>query len=148
MQKNDIVPQGRTISALTQGRGGGRQGRGGSVRGHGRGGNSRASGLVPQEEANKVTNIKAKHYPTKVYNNFTPAQKAKHWQLMNPGKTPISGPAKSSKSGPGATASGIGLLIFEFKTAMSSSVTAILDFTAATNKRTANEELDLIGDSG
>jgi hypothetical protein len=31
---------------------------------------------------------------------------------------------------------------------MSSTATAILDFTAATNKRTADEESDLTGDSG
>ena len=93
LQKNDFVPQGCTISALTQGRGGGGRGRGGSGRGRGCGGNSHAtsSGLVPQEEVNKVTNIEPKCYPTKVYDNFTPAQKAKHWQLMNPGKTHGSG---------------------------------------------------------
>jgi hypothetical protein len=67
---------------------------------------------------------------------------------MNPKKTPGSGPVKSSKSGPGATASGVGLSVSEFKTAMSSAVTAILEFTAATNKRTANKELELTGDSG
>ena len=39
--------------------------------------------------------------------------------------------------------------IAEFKTAMSSAATAILDFTAPTQKRTANdEESDLTGDSG
>jgi hypothetical protein len=44
-QKSDIAPQGRTISALNQGRGGGGQGRGGTSRGRGRGrgGNSRSS---------------------------------------------------------------------------------------------------------
>ena len=77
-QNNDIVPQGRTISALNQGRGGGGQGRGGSGRGRGRGGNSRAGEIVPQEEVDKVTGIEAKHYPTDIYMTFTPAQKAKH----------------------------------------------------------------------
>ncbi len=95
-----------------------------------------------------MTNIEAKHYPTKVYNTFTPAQKAKYWQLMNPGKTPGSGPTKSLRSGPDANASGVGLLVSEFKTAMSSAVTVVLDFTAATNKRTANKDSDLTGDSG
>ena len=93
LQKNDTVPQGSTILALTQGRGGGGQGRGGSGRGRGRGGNSCSSGLVPQEKFDKVTDVEAKRYPTKVYNSFTPAQKVKHWQPMNPGKTPGSGPA-------------------------------------------------------
>ena len=147
-QKNDIVPQGHTISALTQGRGGGGQGRGGSGRGRGRGGNSRASGLVPQEEIDKVTDVKAKRYPPEIYNNFTPAQKAKHWQLLNPGKTPGSELAKGARGGTGATASGMNSQITEFKTAMSSTATAISDFTAATQKRTANdEESDLTGDS-
>jgi hypothetical protein len=78
-QKNDIVPQGRTNSALNQGRGGSAQGRGGSGRGRGCGGNSRASGLVPQEKIDKVTDVEAKRYPTDVYNSFTLAQNAKHW---------------------------------------------------------------------
>ena len=99
-QKNNVVPQACTVSALTQGGGGGEQGHGGSGRGHGRGDNLHASGLIPQKEVNKVTDIEAKCYPTEVYNNSTLAQKAKHWQLMNPGKTPRSGSRKSSKSGP------------------------------------------------
>ena len=148
LQMSDVVPQACTVSALTQGHGGGGQGCDGSGRGRGHGGDSRSSGLVPQEEVNKVTNVKAKRYPTKVYNNFTPAQKAKHWQLMNSGKTPGSGPTKNSKSGSGAPASGLGLLVAEFKTTMSSAASAILNFTDATNKRTADKESDLTGDSG
>jgi hypothetical protein len=148
-QKNDIAPQGRTISALNQGRGGGGQGHGGSGHGRGPGGNSRSSGLVPQEEIDKVTNVEAKMYSPEIYNNFTPAQKAKHWQLRNPGKTPGSGLAKGARGGTGATASGMNHQIAEFKTAMSSAATAILDFTAATQKRAANDkESDLTGDSG
>jgi hypothetical protein len=57
---------------------------------------------------------------------------------MNPGKTPGSGPTKVS---------GVGLSVSEFKTAMSSAVTAILDFTVAANKRTADKDLDLTRDS-
>ena len=148
-QKNGIVPQGCTILALNQGRGGGGQGRGGSGRGRGRGGNSRASGLVPQEKIDKVTNVEAKRYPPEIYNSFTPAQKAKHWQLMNPGKTPGSGPANGARGGTGATASGMNHQIAEFKTAMFSAATAILDFTAATQKRAADDkESDLTRDSG
>ena len=131
-QKNDIVPQGRTILALNQGRGGGGRGRGGSGRGRGHGGNLCASGIVPQDEVDKVTDVEAKIYPPEIYNNFTPAQKAKYWQLRNPGKTPGSGPAKGSRGGTGATTSGMNLQITEFKTAMSSAATAISDFTAAT----------------
>ncbi len=148
-QKNDIVPQGCTILALTQGRGGGGQGCSGSGRGHGHGGNLRASGRVPQEEINKVTNVEAKHYPPEIYTNFTPGQKAKHWQLMNPSKTPGSGPAKGARGGTSGTVSGMNHQITEFKTAMSSADTAISDFTAATQKRTVNDkELDLTGDNG
>ena len=54
-----------------------------------------------------MTNVEAKINPPKIYNNFTPAQKAKHWQLRNPGKTPESGPAKGARDGTGATASGM-----------------------------------------
>ena len=94
----------------------------------------RASRIVPQEEVDKVTGIKAKHYPTDVYiyMTFTPAQKAKHWQLMHLGKTPGGGPAKGTRGGTGATASGMTNQIAEFKTAMSSAATAFLDFMAAT----------------
>ena len=149
-QKNDIVPQSRTILALSQGSGGGGRGCGGSVRGRGRGGNLHASGLVPQEEINKVTDVDTKRNPTDVYNSFTPAQKAKHWQPMHPGKIPRTGPAKGARGGSGATASGMTNQIAEFKTAMSSSASAISDFTAATNKHAAadDEESDLTRDSG
>ena len=96
-----------------------------------------------------MTDVEAKRYPTDVYNSFTPVQKAEHWQLLNPGKTPGSEPAKGTRSGTGATASGMNHQIVEFKTAMSSAATAILDFTAGTQKHTANdEESDLTGDSG
>ncbi len=96
-----------------------------------------------------MTDVKAKHYPTGIYNSFTPAQKAKHWQLMNPSKTLGSGPAKGARGGTSATTSGMNHQIAEFKTAMSSAATAISNFTAATQKRTANDkELDLTGDSG
>ena len=126
---------------------GGGRGRGRSGCGSGHGGNSRACGLVPQEEVDKVTKIEATSYPTKVYNTFTPAQKTNYWQLMNPGKTPGSGPTKSSARGPGATAYGVSISVAEFETAMSFAATAILDFTAETNKRTADKDLDLTKDS-
>ena len=130
-QKNDIVPQGRTSLALTQGHGGGGRGRSGFGRGRGHSGNSRSSWLVPQEEVSKVTDVEVKRYLANVYSTFTPAQKAKHWQLLNPGKTPGSGPTKNSRSGTGVTASGMTNLIAEFKTAMSFAATAILNFTDA-----------------
>jgi hypothetical protein len=96
-----------------------------------------------------VTDVEAKCYPTDVYNSFTPAQKAKHWQLMNPSKTPESGPAKGTRGGTGATASGMNHQIAEFKTAMSFAATAISDFMAVTQKSAADdEESDLTRDSG
>ncbi len=129
-QKNDIAPQGRTISALNQGRGGGGRGRGGTGRGRGRGGNSRSSGIVPQEEVDKVTGIEAKRYPTEIYNTFTPAMKAKHWTLLHPSQTPGTGPAKGTRGA--APAPGMTSQIAEFQSAMSTAATVISDFTAET----------------
>ncbi len=64
------TPPGRQLSAIT--------GHGG--RGRGRGG----AGL--QADINKVTTVENKHYPKEVYAKFSVAEKAKHWQLRNPGK--------------------------------------------------------------
>ncbi len=52
-----------------------------------------------------MTGIENKIYPTEIYNTFTPAQKAKHWQLKFPGQTPGTGPAKATIGA--ATAPGI-----------------------------------------
>jgi hypothetical protein len=153
LQKYDIVPQGHTVSALSQGHDSGRQGRVGSGCGHGsgRGGgghggpNSCVQGLVPQEEIDKMTDIENKHYPPKIYSKFTPAQKAKHWQLHNPGVTPGSGPPKSTKTGSSETAT---VSVAVFNSIMSSAVTAISELTAATQKRTADESLESTGDDG
>ncbi len=94
-----------------------------------------------------MTGIEAKHYPTEIYNTFTPAMKAKHWQLLNPGKTPWTGPAKGTRGA--APAPGMTSQIAEFQTAMSTAATAISDFMAATQKRTADdEESELTRDSG
>ncbi len=72
--------------------------------------------------------------------------KAKHWQLLNPGRTPGTGPAKGTRGA--APAPGMTSQIAAFKTAMSTAATAISDFTAATQKRTADdEESDLTRDS-
>ena len=96
-----------------------------------------------------MTGIEVNHYPADIYNGFTPVRKAKHWQLMNPGKIPGSGPAKGARGGTGATTSGMTHQIAKFKTTMSSAATAISAITAATQKRAANdEESDLTGDSG
>jgi hypothetical protein len=41
-----------------------------------------------QEEIDAQTHIKAKHYDAAEYNKFTPAERAKHYQLMHPNKQP------------------------------------------------------------
>jgi hypothetical protein len=94
-----------------------------------------------------VTGIEAKIYPPEVYNTFAPAMKAKHWQLKNPDKNPGTGPAKGARGA--APAPGMASQIAEFQTAMSTAATAISDFTAATQKRAADDkESDLTRDSG
>ena len=145
-QKTDIAPTGRTISALNQGRGGGGRGRGGTGRGRGRGRGSmpRAFGLVPQAEIDKVTGLEAKNYPDEIYNAFTPAMKAKHWQLKYPDQVPGTGPAKSTRG----DTTGLTSQIAEFKTAMSTAATAISDFTATTKRAADDEESELTKDSG
>ena len=73
--------QARNISAL-QGCGGGRQDRGGHGRGGQGGPGGRLSGVVPQEEVNKVTTVKAWYYSAEDYAKFTPAKNQKNFQLM------------------------------------------------------------------
>jgi hypothetical protein len=76
----------RGISSF--GRGG--PGRGGGDNGRrGRGGDTpRKQPLPTQEEIDACTHIKAKRYDGSEYNKFTPAERAKHWQLMHPNKQP------------------------------------------------------------
>jgi hypothetical protein len=93
-----------------------------------------------------VTGIESKIYPDEIYNNFTPAQKAKHWQLKHPGQTPGTGLAKGARGT--ASAPGMTSKIAEFQTAMSMAATAISDFTAATKRAADDEESDLTRDSG
>jgi hypothetical protein len=68
-----------------------------------------------------------------VYNKFTLAEKAKLWQLKNPGKTPGSGPA-GKKTGKSAAT------VAEFASAISSAVLAISELTATTAKQSVSEE--------
>ncbi len=90
-QKSEATPPGRQLSAVT-GRGGGCRGRGGAGRsGHSRGDpDARQKGLVPQADIDKVTTVKNKQ--------FSAAEKAKHWQLRNPGKERSTGSKKSGIS--------------------------------------------------
>ena len=76
---------------------GGRGGRGrGAGRGQGEGRDrpktgstdARKAGLPSQAEIDRCTHIQARRYPPDEYKKFTPAERQKHWQLMNPGKTP------------------------------------------------------------
>ncbi len=93
MQKAEApTHQARNVSAL-QGCRGGRQGRGGCGR-SGRGGPDAGSkGIVPQEEVDKVTTVKARLYPHFEYNKFIPAKKQKHYQLMKKSNTTGKGSA-------------------------------------------------------
>jgi hypothetical protein len=67
-------------------------GQGGPGRGRGDGGRSGRGVNDPrprkpmQEEIDACTHIKSKRYDTSEYKHFSPAEKAKHWQLMNPHK--------------------------------------------------------------
>ena len=122
-QKSDPgVSQGRQLSAVTGGRGG--RGRGDP--------DARQKGLVSQADMDKVTHIENKHYPPEVYANFTPAEKAKHWQLRHPGQERGTGPTGGRKSGVSATN------VSDFATAISSAVSAISALTDTTKR--ANEE--------
>jgi hypothetical protein len=49
-------------------------------------------GLVPQSEVNKQTHIVNRHYSDAKFDQLTPAEKQKLWQLRNASKTPRTGP--------------------------------------------------------
>jgi hypothetical protein len=93
------------VSAVT-GRGGGRTpnpGRGGGGRTNGRERKSgshdaQKAGLPTQAEVNKQTHIKARRYSKEEYKKFTPAEKQRHWQLMNPDAKPGTDTAKRTVS--------------------------------------------------
>ena len=87
-------------------------------------------GLVSQEEIDKVTTVKNQHYPEEVYAKFSAAEKAKHWQLRNPGKEHGTG---GRKSGISATN------VSNFASVISSAVSAI-SALSDTTKRSADEE--------
>mgnify|MGYP006185970011 FL=1 len=134
-QKSDPgVSQGRQLSAVTGGRGGGRGGGGAGRGGRGRGDpNARRKGLVSQADMDKATHIENKHYPDEVYAKFTPAEKARHWQLRHPGQERGTGSTGGRKSGVSATN------VSDFATAISSAVSAISALTDTTKR--ANEDM-------
>ncbi len=135
-QKTDSgVSQGRQLSAVTGGRGGGRGGGRAGRGGRGRGDpNARRKGLVSQADIDKVTTVENKHYAEAEYAKFTPAEKAKHWQLRNPGKERGTGSSGGRKSGISATT------VSDFASAISSAVSAI-SALSDTTKRTSDEEM-------
>ncbi len=93
------------VSAVT-GRGGGRTpnpGRGGGGRTNGRERKSgshdaQKAGLPTQAEVNKQTHIEAQRYSKEEYKKFTPAEKQRHWQLMNSNAKPGTDTAKRTVS--------------------------------------------------
>jgi hypothetical protein len=54
-------------------------------------------GLVPQSKVNKQTHIINRHYSDAEFDQLTPAEKQKLWQLRNAGKTPETGPTSRDR---------------------------------------------------
>jgi hypothetical protein len=54
-------------------------------------------GLVPQSEVNKQTHIINRYYSDAEFDQMTPAEKQKLWQLRNAGKTPGTGPTRRNR---------------------------------------------------
>ena len=132
-KSENAVSPGQQLSAIT-GHGGGR-GRGGAGRGGVRGWGDpdvRQRGLVSQADIDRVTTVENKHYPEEVYAKFSAAEKAKHWQLRNPGKERSTVSTCGKKSGISATN------ISDFASAISSAVLAISALSDM--KHSADEE--------
>ncbi len=67
-------------------------------RGHGpQTSDKRQKGLVPQSEVDKQTHIISRHYSDAEFDQLTPAEKQKLWQLRNAGKTPGTGPTRRDR---------------------------------------------------
>ena len=132
-KSENAVSPGQQLSAIT-GHGGGR-GRGGAGRGGVRGWGDpdvRQRGLVSQADIDRVTTVENKHYPKEVYAKFSAAEKAKHWQLRNPGKERGTVSTCGKKSGISATN------VSDFASAISSAVLAISALSDM--KHSADEE--------
>jgi hypothetical protein len=71
-----------------------------------------------------------KHYSTSEYNKFTPAEKAKLWQLKNPRKSHGTGPPGRKTNKSSATVAELTSAI----TTVSVAASAISELTAATTK--------------
>jgi hypothetical protein len=57
----------------------------------------RQKGFVPQSEVNKQTHFVNRHYSDAKFDQLTPAEKQKLWQLRNAGKTPGIGPTRRDR---------------------------------------------------
>jgi hypothetical protein len=91
---------------------------------------ARKKGLPSQADIDKCTHIKKKRYPRDEYNKFTPAEKAKHWQLFHPNTTPGTGPMTSAKR----SASSIDSKLEKLTTAVTSAVSVISSLSNTTAK--------------
>ena len=91
---------------------------------------ARKRGLPPQAEIDKCTQIVTKHYSKAEYKKFTPAERARLWQLNNPGVTPGTGKKTSGKR----TAESMDSKIAALTTVMTSAVSVISSLSNATTK--------------
>ena len=90
---------------------------------------ARKRGLPPQADIGKCTHIVKKHYSKAEYRKFTPAKKARLWQLNNPGMTP--GTGKTSGKRP---ADSMDTKIAALTTATTSAMSVISSLSNATAK--------------
>ncbi len=91
---------------------------------------ARKRGLPPQADIHKCTYIVKKHYSKAEYCKYTPAKKARLWQLNNPGMTPGTGKKTSGKR----PADSMDLKIATPTTAMTSAMSVISSLSNATAK--------------
>ena len=89
---------------------------------------ARKKGIPPHAKINKCTHIEKKRYPKAEYCKFTPAKKAKLWQLYNPVMTPGTGNKTSGKRPADSMDSKIAALT----TAVTSAVSVISSLSNAT----------------
>ena len=90
---------------------------------------ARKRGLPPQADIDKCTHIVKKHYSKAEYKKFTPAEKARLWQLNNPGVTPGTGKTSGKRKSESMDSK-----IAALTSAMNSAATVISSLTNATKK--------------
>jgi len=90
-------PRTRQVAAVGTGRGGSGRSRQSGRGGGQKTGDPRKKGLIPQSEIDKQTHIQNREYPPEEYKLFTPAEKAKLWQLRKPNQTPGTGPSRRDR---------------------------------------------------